>query len=70
MSTVKRPTVEQLHQIVDSLHMSMSTREVADYRDRRQADQDLEEKGTPIPLRFLSPDERAEHLAPPPRLVP
>ncbi len=31
MSTVKRPTVEQLHQIVDSLHMSMSTREVADY---------------------------------------
>ncbi|MEO7853482.1 MAG: ATP-binding cassette domain-containing protein, partial [Rubrivivax sp.] len=31
MSTVKRPTVEQLHQIVDSLHMSMSNREVADY---------------------------------------
>lgn len=31
MSTVKRPTVEQLHQIVDSLHMSMSSREVADY---------------------------------------
>jgi len=31
MSTVKRPTVEQLHQIVDSLHMNMSTREVADY---------------------------------------
>lgn len=31
MSTVKRPTVEQLHQIVDSLHMSMSAREVAEY---------------------------------------
>lgn len=31
MSTVKRPTVEQLHAIVDSLHMSMSTREVAEY---------------------------------------
>jgi amidase len=31
MSTVKRPTVEQLHRIVDSLHMSMSSREVADY---------------------------------------
>ncbi len=31
MSTVKRPTVEQLHRIVDSLHMSMSTREVAEY---------------------------------------
>ena len=31
MSTVKRPTVDQLHQIVDSLHMNMSSREVADY---------------------------------------
>ena len=31
MSTVKRPTVEQLQEIVASLHMSMSTREVAEY---------------------------------------
>ena len=31
MSTVKRPTVEQLHGIVTSLHMSMSTREVEQY---------------------------------------
>jgi amidase len=31
MSTVKRPTVEQLHEIVASLHMDMSTREVAEY---------------------------------------
>ena len=31
MSTVKRPTVEQLHEIVASLHMSMSTREVGEY---------------------------------------
>jgi amidase len=31
MSTVKRPTVEQLHDIVDSLQMSMSGREVAEY---------------------------------------
>ena len=33
MSTVKRPTVEQLQEIVSSLHMSMSTREVAEYLD-------------------------------------
>lgn len=33
MSTVKRPTVEQLHEIVASLHMSMSSREVAEYLD-------------------------------------
>ena len=31
MSTVKRPTLEQMQQIVGSLHMSMSSREVADY---------------------------------------
>jgi amidase len=31
MSTVKRPTVEQLHDIVDSLQMSMSSREVGEY---------------------------------------
>ena len=31
MSTVKRPTVEQLHEIVASLHMSMSQREVGEY---------------------------------------
>jgi amidase len=31
MSTVKRPTVEQLHEIVASLHMSMSSREVGEY---------------------------------------
>jgi amidase len=33
MSTVKRPTVEQLQEIVASLHMSMSSREVAEYLD-------------------------------------
>ena len=31
MSTVKRPTVEQMHSIVESLHMNMSSREVAEY---------------------------------------
>ena len=31
MSTVKRPTVDQMHAIVESLHMNMSTREVAEY---------------------------------------
>ncbi len=31
MSTVKRPTLEQLQDIVASLHMSMSSREVAEY---------------------------------------
>lgn len=31
MSTVKRPTVDQLHAIVESLHMNMSSREVAEY---------------------------------------
>ncbi|MFK7966920.1 MAG: amidase [Burkholderiaceae bacterium] len=31
MSTVKRPTLEQLKEIVESLHMSMSEREVAEY---------------------------------------
>jgi amidase len=33
MSTVKRPTVEQLQEIVATLHMSMSNREVAEYLD-------------------------------------
>ena len=33
MSTVKRPTVEQLQEIVASLHMSMSRSEVAEYLD-------------------------------------
>ena len=33
MSTVKRPSVEQLQEIVASLHMSMSNREVAEYLD-------------------------------------
>jgi len=33
MSMVKRPTVAQLQDIVASLHMSMSEREVAEYRD-------------------------------------
>jgi hypothetical protein len=32
-----------------------------------QAYQDCAEKGTPIPWKFLSPDEQAERLAPPPR---
>lgn len=40
-----------------------------EYRDRQQAYQDFEEKGTPIPLRFLTPDEQSERLAPPPRGV-
>jgi amidase len=31
MSTVRRPTLEQMHDIVDSLHLSMSTGEVAEY---------------------------------------
>ena len=31
MSTVKRPTVDQMHTIVESLHMNMSSREVAEY---------------------------------------
>ena len=31
MSTVKRPTVDQMHAIVESLHMNMSSREVAEY---------------------------------------
>jgi amidase len=33
MSTVRRPTLEQMHDIVDSLHLSMSTGEVAEYLD-------------------------------------
>ena len=33
MSTVKRPTLEQLQEIVASLHMSMSAREVAEYAE-------------------------------------
>jgi amidase len=33
MSTVKRPTLEQMKEIVASLHMSMSEREVAEYLD-------------------------------------
>ena len=33
MSTVKRPTVAQLQEIVASLHMNMSEREVSEYRD-------------------------------------
>jgi len=31
MSTVKRPTVDQMHAIVESMHMNMSSREVAEY---------------------------------------
>ena len=31
MPTVKRPTVDQMHAIVESLHMNMSSREVAEY---------------------------------------
>ena len=31
MSTVKRPTVDQMHAIVESLHMNMSSRVVAEY---------------------------------------
>ena len=31
MSTVKRPTVDQMHAIAESLHMNMSSREVAEY---------------------------------------
>ena len=31
MSTVKRPTVDQMHAIVESLHLNMSSREVAEY---------------------------------------
>ena len=33
MSTVRRPTLEQMHDIVDSLHLSMSPSEVAEYLD-------------------------------------
>ncbi|HWG80716.1 MAG TPA: amidase [Stellaceae bacterium] len=33
MSTVKRPTLEQMKQLVSSLHMSMSEREVGEYLD-------------------------------------
>jgi amidase len=33
MSTVRRPTLEQLHDIVGSLHLSMSQGEVAEYLD-------------------------------------
>jgi amidase len=33
MSTVRRPTLEQMHDIVDSLHLSMSSSEVAEYMD-------------------------------------
>jgi amidase len=33
MSTVRRPTLEQMHDIVSSLHMSMSQGEVAEYLD-------------------------------------
>jgi amidase len=33
MSTVRRPTLEQMHDIVDSLHFSMSEAEVAEYLD-------------------------------------
>ena len=33
MSTVRRPTLEQMHDIVDSLHLSMSQGEVAEYMD-------------------------------------
>ena len=31
MSTVRRPTLEQMHDIVDSLHLSMSQGEIAEY---------------------------------------
>ena len=31
MSTVRRPTLEQMHDIVGSLHLSMSQGEVAEY---------------------------------------
>ena len=33
MSTVKRPTLDQMQEIVSSLHMSMSANEVAEYLD-------------------------------------
>ena len=33
MSTVRRPTLEQMHDIVTSLHLSMSEREIAEYLD-------------------------------------
>jgi len=33
MSTVRRPTLEQMHDIVDSLHFSMSEGEIAEYLD-------------------------------------
>ena len=33
MSTVRRPTLEQMHDVVNSLHMSMSQGEVAEYLD-------------------------------------
>src|SRR5580693_7731156 len=33
MSTVRRPTLEQMHDIVDSLHLSMSQGEVAEYME-------------------------------------
>jgi amidase len=33
MSTVRRPTLEQMHDIVDSLHLSMSPSEVAEYME-------------------------------------
>lgn len=37
--------------------------------ERANATQDWEEKGIPIPMRFLSPQERRERTAPPPREV-
>ena len=33
MSTVKRPTLDQMQEIVASLHMNMSAAEVAEYLD-------------------------------------
>ena len=38
------------------------------WHERVNALQDWEEKGIPVPIRFLSTSERLEHVAPPPRL--
>ena len=38
MSTVKRPTLDQMSEIVASLHMSMSEQEIAEYLDVLEGD--------------------------------
>lgn len=49
MSTVKRPTVEQLQEIVASLHMSMSSREVAEYLEVMEGTFEAYDRLTQLP---------------------